>query len=361
MKEDARNDSCRALPSEWLLKELLPRVSRSFYLTLQVVPVSVRDQVGLAYLFCRAADTLADTDLLPSYRRLPTLLFYRKQFYPEPDDFEGIARIGRELVPSQTSSAERILLERLPDCFEVLASFDPEDRRLIGELVRTLTRGMEMDLLSFSEGKPGMPQALRDMDDLDRYIYFVAGCVGEFWTRMCRKHIQSLRHWDEERMAVLGVRFGKGLQMTNVLKDLSRDLARGRSYLPETLLEKHGIDLRMLSDPASREILLPLLRDLVGLALEHLDAGWKYILSIPRSEPRLRLACLWPYFFALSTLRKTLRSRDLLDPRRPVKIGRGSVYTTMALSTLGVYSNSALRVLSAVLRRRLIQTIDRIA
>jgi farnesyl-diphosphate farnesyltransferase len=361
MKRADPKKSSRALPSEWLLKGLLPQVSRSFYLTLQVVPVRIREQVGLAYLFCRAADTLADTDLLPSDRRLPALLFYRKQFYPEQADLEGIVRIGRELVPCRALPGERLLLERLADCFEFLASFDPEDQRLIGELVRTLTRGMEMDLVSFSEGKPGRPQALHDLDDFDRYTYFVAGCVGDFWTRICRRHIPSLRRWDEERMVALGVRFGKGLQMTNVLKDLSRDLARGRSYLPETLLEKHGIDLRILSDPASRETLLPLLRELVDLASEHLDSGWKYIRSIPRREPRLRLACLWPFLFALATLHKTFRSRELLDPRRPVKIGRGTVYATMALSTIGVFSNSALGILSGVLRRRLVRTIARTA
>jgi len=47
-----------------LLRDLLKRVSRLFYTTLVVVPADVRDQVSLAYLFARAADTIADTELI---------------------------------------------------------------------------------------------------------------------------------------------------------------------------------------------------------------------------------------------------------------------------------------------------------
>ena len=50
--------------SHELLHGILKQVSRSFYLTLNVLPDGVRDQMGLSYLFARAADTIADTDLI---------------------------------------------------------------------------------------------------------------------------------------------------------------------------------------------------------------------------------------------------------------------------------------------------------
>ena len=48
-----------------LLGSLLRQVSRSFYLSLAVLPRSLREPIGLAYLLARAADTIADTRLIP--------------------------------------------------------------------------------------------------------------------------------------------------------------------------------------------------------------------------------------------------------------------------------------------------------
>src|SRR5439155_875358 len=45
-----------------LLRDLLRRVSRSFYLSLVILPRPLREPIGLAYLLARAADTLAALD-----------------------------------------------------------------------------------------------------------------------------------------------------------------------------------------------------------------------------------------------------------------------------------------------------------
>src|SRR5579863_49063 len=342
---------------EWFLKDLLRQVSRSFYLTLRALPSRLRLQVGLAYLFCRAADTIADTDLIPRTERLAALLFYRNQFFPASPDWRGIAELSGG-SSGKALAGERLLLERLAGCFELLMALNEADRRLIGELVRTLTRGMEMDLLCFSEGRPGAPQELQEMADLDRYTYFVAGCVGEFWTRICRSRLTSLRTWDEGAMERLGVCFGKGLQMTNVLKDLSLDLARGRCYIPRVLLEKQGLVAKQLLDPASRSQVLPLVVELTHVALDHIDQGWIYFRSIPRREVRLRLACLWPLLFAIATLSEVLLSPYLLDPQRPVKFRRARVYQIMAISSIQIFSNSALRFYFTLMRRRLSRVLQ---
>ena len=63
----------------FLLGPLLKGVSRSFYLTLRILPEGMRDPVGLAYLLARAADTIADTSLIPPVQRLDLLLALRQQ------------------------------------------------------------------------------------------------------------------------------------------------------------------------------------------------------------------------------------------------------------------------------------------
>ena len=317
-----------------VLKAILKQVSRSFYLTLIVVPRCVRDQIGLSYLFARAADTIADTDLIDRGSRLLFLKRFKAQFAGESIGWEDVRAIQAALLPHQTESAERRLLECLADCFRLYLEFTPEDRARICRLMTTLTNGMEMDLTVFRGDAARDLTALQTMADLDRYIYYVAGCVGEFWTEMTCAHLPSLAGWDVPEMAKIGVRFGKGLQLTNILKDVARDLQRGRCYLPEVLMRDAGLEPRDLLRKESLPRLRPVLTKLVAVALEHLDQGWLYTMAIPRREVRLRLACMWPILFAGGTLRLVSTSPELLDPSVTLKISKGQVYRLMALTTL---------------------------
>jgi farnesyl-diphosphate farnesyltransferase len=317
------------------MRVLLKQVSRSFYLTLMAVPRSVRDQIGLAYLFARAADTIADTDLIERRERLHFLHEFRAQFAgADGVDRDAVRSIQAALVPHQRDSGERRLLERLGDCFRLHDDLDHADRRRICALMTTLTKGMEMDLTEFPGDSAEALRALRTMDDLDLYTYYVAGCVGEFWTGMMCAHVPSLSQWNEDDMAKIGVRFGKGLQMTNILKDLARDLNRGRCYLPESLLREAGLAARDLLKPEALPAFRPVLRRLLVLAMEHLDQGWCYTMAIPRREVRLRLACMWPLLFAAGTLARVATSGELLNPVVVPKISKGEVYRVMAATTL---------------------------
>src|SRR2546430_17549514 len=67
------------VPLPDLTSELLKRVSRSFYLSLAVLPASVRRILGLAYLFARAADTIADSRLIDRQERTTHLLAFPAQ------------------------------------------------------------------------------------------------------------------------------------------------------------------------------------------------------------------------------------------------------------------------------------------
>jgi farnesyl-diphosphate farnesyltransferase len=315
-----------------ILQHLLKHVSRSFYLTLRVLPQPVRQQTGLAYLFARAADTIADTDLLERERRLECLDRFKNQFQGDRIMWDDIQSIQSALLPHQQDSAERILLQRLDDCFRLYLALSTSDQRRVRWLMGTLTNGMQTDLTVFPGETAGKLSSLQTMADLDRYIYYVAGCVGEFWTQLMCDHLTSLSHWDRVEMSKVGVRFGKGLQLTNVLKDLPRDLQRGRCYVPEELLREHGLTPAALLDAKQLPRFRPVLVRLVRIALEHLDQGWLYTLAIPRREFRLRLACMWPILFAAGTLQKVLTSTELLNPQVVAKIPKGEVYRVMGLT-----------------------------
>jgi farnesyl-diphosphate farnesyltransferase len=298
------------------------------------VPADVRDQVSLAYLFARAADTIADTELIDRPRRLDYLSQLKAQFVTDHVSRAQIREIQQALGPLQQDSAERVLLERLEDCFVLFEEFSPDDRRRVQRLMTTLTQGMEMDLSLFPGESAADLIALKSWNDLDRYTYYVAGCVGEFWTDLMCAHRTALGSWDVRRMSEVGVRFGKGLQLTNIVKDVPHDLGKGRCYIPEALLADEGLHPKDLLNPDCLARFRPVLSKLVRLAAEHLDQGWLYTMAIPRYETRLRLSCMWPILSAGESLRLVLHSPDILNPAVKVKIPRSRVYRIMALTTL---------------------------
>lgn len=318
----------------WLLRDLLRRVSRSFYLTLKILPSDVRDPIGLAYLFARAADTIADTDLISPETRLQHLTRFQAQFHGDQIHWPDITTLQTAISPHQADSAERALLENLDQCFQILEACTPDDRRRIRALLSTLTRGMEMDLTMFQGGAETSPVALPQMDDLDRYIYYVAGCVGEFWTSMVQAHRPRFANWSTKTVLARAVRFGKGLQLTNILKDLPRDLRRGRCYIPYEWLRQADLRPHDLLTTDAADAFRPVLRQLTTIALEHLEQGWAYTIAIPRGEVRIRLACMWPILFGVRTIDLVRHTPVLLDPERSVKMSRGEVYRMMTITTV---------------------------
>jgi farnesyl-diphosphate farnesyltransferase len=329
-------------PRAFLLGPLLKSVSRSFYLTLRILPPAMRDPIGLAYLLARAADTIADTSLVSPTRRLDLLLSLRAQVNGQADDV-ALARIADEVAGQQAQPDERALLESLGAALAILRELDAADRAAVRDIVTLLTTGMEFDLRTFPDETSGRIAALQRIDELDRYTYLVAGCVGEFWTKMTYAHMPGTLKTAPDAMLARGVRFGKALQMTNVLRDCARDLRIGRCYLPADMLARHELAPRdLLAADASvraRPVLVHLLRTTLSLYQDALD----YTLAIPASAIRLRLACLWPIMIGLETLALLARNDAWLDPARISKVRRNDVYRIMGVSLPLVASNRALR------------------
>jgi farnesyl-diphosphate farnesyltransferase len=327
----------------FLLGPLLKGVSRSFYLTMRVLPAGMRDPVGEAYLLARAADTIADTSLIPPAQRLALLLAFRERVNGTQARDDALARIASEVAGQQTQSDEKLLLESLGGALDVLAQLDDADRAAVREIVTTLTEGMEFDLHTFPDEHSGQVAALGTWDALDRYTYLVAGCVGEFWTKMTYMHLpDTLAPTLRDTMYQRGVRFGKALQLVNVLRDCGKDLRIGRCYLPATMLAQAALTPGDLLQPGTSARARPLMFGLVRIALDHFRAAIDYTFALPRLSVRLRLACLWPILIGLETLELLVANDDWLDPARPSKLTRNDVYRILACSTLAATSNTLL-------------------
>src|SRR5215831_6289828 len=203
--------------------DLLRDVSRSFYLTLNVLPASVRTQIGLAYLLARTTDTIADTEAVPVEKRLDVLNQLRDRIAGKQNDPIDLSNLGS----ADASPAEQTLLIRCEENLARLQRLSNDDRDLVRGVLDTITSGQELDLRRFAEVSPAaettlqqaghklerLPKnivALQTETELDDYTYRVAGCVGEFWTRMCRKHVFPDARMDDRAMLMNSVRFGKG-------------------------------------------------------------------------------------------------------------------------------------------------------
>lgn len=312
------------------LNGLLKNVSRSFYLTLRVLPRSVRPQIGVAYLLARASDTIADSGMLQLSDRLAEMRKLREHIaggLTTPIDFEEVT-----ITPSDIGDGERALLERIESVFAVFHGFGPADQRRIREVLQVIISGQESDLTRFDATGDGL-KALATAEELDDYTYRVAGCVGEFWTHMCRAHVFPNAPLDDPSLLENGVRFGKGLQLVNILRDIPRDLRNGRCYLPQQELAKAGLRPDDLMIPTQEPFLRPVYNRWLTQAEAHLKAGWEYTNALPRNCMRVRLACAWPILIGMRTIER-LKVEPVLDPDRRIKVTRAEVRNIMGRSLL---------------------------
>jgi farnesyl-diphosphate farnesyltransferase len=317
--------------------DLLRRVSRSFFMTLRVLPRTIRPQLSLAYLLARATDTVADTDaiavdkrqqVLSELRRCIQAICARKK--PSIPDLSVFLRTDCPGF-SAKDDAERVLLENFETLLSTLLEFSDADREKILTALETITHGQQTDIQRFSTASERLI-ALANDDELDVYTYEVAGCVGEFWTRLCLTHVFPRASLDENRLMSDAVRFGKGLQLVNILRDIPEDLRHGRCYIPEQSLSRFGLTPGDLLNHDVMPRFQPLYNGYLKLAEEHLRAGWRYTTSLPFRCVRIRLACAWPILIGIKTLCRLRRGNILADPR--LKITRREIRLILAKTVL---------------------------
>jgi farnesyl-diphosphate farnesyltransferase len=153
-----------------------------------------------------------------------------------------------------------------------------------------------LDLQRFDN--PQEMRALRTAADLEEYTYLVAGCVGEFWTQLCFRHVHQFSSQTEDQMLALGKRYGMALQLINVLRDAGSDLRAGRCYFPEHELNAvHLTPSQILSEP---EPFQPIYRTWLENAKAGLTSGMEYSHAI--KNRRVRAATVLPALIGARTL-----------------------------------------------------------
>ena len=180
-----------------------------------------------------------------------------------------------------------------------------------------ITRAQELDLERFGEG--GAVRALNNADELDEYTYLIAGCVGEFWTDMCFRHVPHFSGYNIDEMKRLGRAYGTGLQLINILRDLPNDLEQGRCYLPQDQLAQAGVSPAELPQRADAGFVV--VQKWLDRAEEGLRAGMNYVCAI--ENRRVRVATALPALIGMRTIEE-LRAAGAGIFQRKIKIPRSA-------------------------------------
>ncbi len=346
--------------------KLLAAVSRSFYLTLKALPKELREPVSLAYLLARTADTMADTAAVPESVRGQCLRAFAA-LIREPDAAaEALlaAKLAAEFAPLQTDAAERRLMERMDGALAWLRTLRGEARVAVLEVLERIIAGQLLDIERFPAD--GGLRSLRTRAELDDYTWRVAGCVGEFWTRLCASELEAAfaEGVTLEEMTADGTRMGKGLQLVNILRDVGKDMTLGRCYLPEEdwrgqaaePAKYHASPGRESSDQLAQETteaselransqaLRPAWEFWATVCAGHLEAGLRYVCRLRHAK--LRYATALPLMLAFGTLRK-LRQASWEEVMAGVKVSRLDVARLLPETMVTNRSEAGLRAQAA--------------
>lgn len=299
------------------MKAILKSVSRSFYLTLRFLPRALREPISLAYLLARATDTIADTAEIPVSTRLTTLHSLARVIAGGAE-FEEVAEPFRNFALQQHDPAERTLIENLREILNQLATSEPADREDIRAVLQTIVGGQKLDLERFGDATTTV--SLRSAGELNEYTYLVAGCVGEFWTKLGFRHLHPFADLSPNEMTTRGIEYGEGLQLINVLRDRSADERAGRNYLPPgESLDKW-----------------------LNAAADKIDAGITY--SAALTSWRMRFATALPALIGARTI-ALLRAAGAKTNEKRIKVSRPEIRRILGAALLAACSPIALRAL----------------
>ncbi len=312
---------------------ILPGVSRTFALTIPVLPARLAEVVTNGYLLCRIADTIEDDPALDSDRKSE---FHRRllEVVEGREDAGPFAESLASLLSEQVLHDERDLVRNTARIVRVTRSFSAGEQRALSRCLTVMCTGMARFQRNASL------RGLRDIRELEAYCYVVAGVVGEMLTELFCAHSPRLRR-KRQKLKRLAVSFGQGLQMTNILKDIWEDRLRGTCWLPRSMFPGRQFKLERLEEFHDSEVFRSGMRSLIAVTHRHLKKALEFTCMIPAHEVGMRRFCVWAIGLALMTLRK-LHQNPLFRSGNEVKVSRRTVRAVILTTNLALSSNAGL-------------------
>ena len=276
-------------------KAILGSVSRTFALTIPLLPPAIEVVVGNTYLLCRIIDTIEDAaELSPIDKQELSKLFLEAVL--GAISVETFVSPCLEALKNYSNVDELDLIAHTPTVLRILHTFPDADQAAISRCVCIMSDGM-----SHFHGRQTQ-EGLKDLAEFEEYCYVVAGVVGELLTSIFSNYSTEFAKQIEGHEQ-LAIAFGQALQMTNILKDSPADRARGVSWKPASMTQTA----------------------LLKIAYEKLQNSMRYILLIPGNEIGMRRFCFLAFGLAVMTLEKIATRREFSN-QSEVKLSRNTVW-----------------------------------
>ena len=290
-------------------KAILSSVSRTFALTIPLLPSAIEKVVGNTYLLCRIVDTIEDAaDLLPETKQHLSLLFLDAVL--EKSLVASFVEPCLKALSDYGNQDELDLIAHTPTVLRILHTCSKEDQEAVSRCVSIMSEGM-----SRFHGKQTVT-GLKDLNEFERYCYVVAGVVGELLTTIFRNHSPRFAK-NIQGQEALAIAFGQALQMTNILKDSPEDRARGVSWMPADMRQE----------------------ELLRIAYQKLQDSLRYILLIPKQDLGMRRFCFLAFGLAVMTLSKIAKRKEFSN-KDEVKLSRNTVMAFYAFTKFAVRSDT---------------------
>lgn len=328
---------------------MLQKVSRTFAINIGFLKGDIYKTVLCGYLFCRIIDTIEDSNHIQPEKKVEALTLWQ-EFFPFKSNFHLKLKHFKSYLNYEPENYDDLLVlnsERVFKCFQEV------DENMIERVINpinTMARGMAEFQSKISLDKTFYQ--ISDVDELEKYCYFVAGTVGEMLKSLFVYEIKNISKRNEEILEKNKISFGLGLQLTNILKDVKVDLTRDWIYFPKSLMDEQSLNVKTFFNVENKDKSKLVIEKLINLAVIHLDKAFEYCMALPKNYS-VRLFHLLPLHFAIYTLADAKKQLNYL-PDWNVKINRKIVTKLILLTKVTFFSNGIQNSIYQKARKKLL-------
>jgi len=307
--------------------DMLNRVSRSFAIVIQELPLELRDSVCVFYLVLRALDTVEDDMAIAQDVKCPILESFHEKCYDRSFKMDcGAGEYTR-------------LMKEYPLVVDAFLGLKPEYQKVIADITKRMGAGMSEFI----------PKQVVKTAEYDKYCYYVAGLVGVGLSKLFA--VSGLESAEFLQTEELSDSMGKFLQKTNIIRDYLEDITEEpapRMFWPQEIWGKYAEKLEDFKDVENADAALACLNHLISDALHHMPDCFDYMGRL--KDPAVFLFCAIPQVMAMATLCECYNNHNVFTG--VVKIRRGlSARMMLEVRDMGSFCQWTLRFANELARK----------
>lgn len=310
---------------------MIDKVSRTFAIGIRALQGQTKSSIMTGYLLCRIADTIEDDQALPMEEKLLYLEKFRCCFN-DPSQIHPFSSVADKLSGDPFHIQ---LVRNTHKVFFVFESLSSYTKATLTHWVTEMIVGMKVFVQRHNN-----KLRIQSKKELQEYCYYAAGTVGLMLTDLWKEHAYFFNDKIYLSLQKLSEKFGEGLQLINILKDIFWDNEKENSiYLPQDVLQKLGSSQDKIFDSNYALQTHAAAHELVTLSHNNLKESVDYILKIPRINPRIRFFCTLPILLGFNTLLALKSSQQLTDETLKIKVSKSDLKRIIKESVFSSVSN----------------------